>query len=170
MRPLFFICLLILMMGCSSSTNQKENQETDAMPDVEESMSFFGEKIEADAAISYDAMIAQLEGKDSLNTKVKGVVSEVCQAKGCWMNIVSEQPNVEPMMVRFKDYGFFVPKDISGRTVIMEGKAFRSVTSVDELKHYAEDKGASKEEIEEINEPKVETKFLASGVILLGEK
>ncbi len=75
----------------------------------------------------------------------------------------------EEMMVKFKDYGFFVPKDIAGRKVVMEGYAFREVTPVDELRHYAEDEGLSTEEIEAITEPKEELKFLASGVLLLDE-
>jgi Domain of unknown function (DUF4920) len=69
--------------------------------------------------------------------------------------------------VQFKDYGFFMPKDISGRKVVMQGYAFKALTPVDELKHYAEDEGKLKEEIEAITEPKEEIKFLASGVLLL---
>ncbi len=52
----------------------------------------------------------------------------------------------------------------------MNGYAFRDVTPVDELRHYAEDAGKSKEEIAAITQPKEEMKFLASGVILLDEK
>ena len=37
----------------------------------EEKFAFFGEKITAQGAISYDEMIGQLEGKDSLEVKVK---------------------------------------------------------------------------------------------------
>ena len=48
----------------------------------------------------------------------------------------------------------------------MEGKAYREVTSVDELKHYAEDEGKTPEEIAAIVEPVEELKFMASGVIL----
>ena len=52
----------------------------------------------------------------------------------------------------------------------MEGWAFREVTSVDELRHYAEDAGKSQEEIEAIQEPKDELKFLASGVFVMDEQ
>jgi hypothetical protein len=71
------------------------------------------------------------------------------------------------MVVQFKDYGFFVPKDIAGRQVVIEGYAYRAVTPIEDLKHYAEDAGKSQEEIDAITEPKEELKFLASGVILL---
>jgi hypothetical protein len=70
------------------------------------------------------------------------------------------------MRVKFKDYGFFVPKDCAGKTAIMEGRAFFRTVSVDELKHYAEDAGKSKEEIEKIKEPQKALAFEAEGVIL----
>ena len=118
--------------------------------------------------MTYDEMLTKFTDADSIPAKVVGEVSAVCQAKGCWMTIASESGG-EEMMVKFKDYGFFVPKDIAGRKVVMEGYAFREVTPVDELRHYAEDEGKSKEEIEAITEPKEELKFLASGVLLLDE-
>ena len=126
----------------------------------------FGETIDQKETITYDEMLTKFNQSDSISAKVVGQVSGVCQAKGCWMTIASENGG-EEMMVKFKDYGFFVPKDIAGRKVVMQGHAFREVTSVDELRHYAEDEGKSKEEIEAITEPKEEVKFLASGVLLL---
>ena len=74
--------------------------------------------------------------------------------------------NEEETMVRFKDYGFFMPLDSKDRTVIVEGKAFVKETPVDELRHYAEDAGKSKEEIEKITEPKKEYAFEANGVLM----
>ncbi len=70
------------------------------------------------------------------------------------------------MRVTFTDYGFFVPKDIDGKTVIIQGRAKINTTSVDELRHYAEDAKKSKEEIEKITQPKVEMVFEADGVIV----
>ena len=170
-RVLFFLMILSVSWGCSSQKQQNnEEKGSTQMDQNEEKFSFFGEKITAQGAITYDEMIGQLEGKDSLMVKVEGKVEAVCQAKGCWMNIVSTQEeDLQPTMVKFKDYGFFVPKDIAGQSVIMEGKAYREVTSVDELRHYAEDAGKSKEEIEKIVEPKIETKFMATGVIVVAE-
>lgn len=127
----------------------------------------FGETITEDGAIPFDEMMAKMEGVDSMDFKVVGQVSEVCQAKGCWMTIAPGADNGEEMIVQFKDYGFFVPKDISGRQVVIQGYAYRSVTPVEDLKHLAEDAGKSQEEIDAITEAREELKFLASGVILL---
>ena len=128
----------------------------------------FGKEITADKAISFDDMITQISGQDSLRTKFKATVESVCQAKGCWMNLVSSESVNDPsIFVKFKDYGFFMPLDIAGKEVIVEGVAYREVTPVDELRHYAEDEGKSEEEIMAITEPKEELKFMADGVIVL---
>ncbi len=126
----------------------------------------FGEAINAKGSISYDDLLNKLSAVDSVNTKVKGTVSAVCKKKGCWMTIVSEGSDQE-MRVKFKDYGFFMPMDIEGKTVIFEGKAYKEMTSVADLQHYAEDAGKTKEEIAAITEPQADYNFLASGVLLL---
>lgn len=132
---------------------------------VTEEGQFFGEKITLDNAMEFDNFVAKMETQDSMNVKVTGIVESVCKKKGCWANIKSEETGKE-LFVKFKDYGFFLPLDCEGQKVTLEGVAFREVTPVDELRHYAEDEGASEEEIAAITEPKEELKFLASGAAL----
>jgi len=158
-----FFSLSIFLFACNSTPEGKAQLTADGKI----AALSFGEEINQSDAISYDEMISKMAASDSLNTKVMGTVEGVCQAKGCWMNIVSDNPDQPSMFVKFKDYGFFMPKDISGKRVIMEGYAFKEVTPVEELRHYAEDEGKSKEEIAAIVAPKEELKFLASGVLLL---
>ncbi len=127
----------------------------------------FGEVIDTTGMIPYTDLLAQMAVSDSVQTKVVGKVSGVCQTKGCWMNIVSDSDTSKTeMFVQFKDYGFFMPKDLAGKEVVMLGKAYREVTSVDDLKHFAEDEGLTAEEIAKITEPKTELKFMASGVMI----
>ncbi|MEN3324874.1 DUF4920 domain-containing protein [Mariniflexile soesokkakense] len=101
---------------------------------------------------------------DSMNIKMKAKVIDVCQAKGCWMTLNLENGN--EVMVKFKDYGFFVPKDIAGKEVIVNGKAFVKEFSVNEKRHYAEDAGKTIEEIESITQPKRSFSFEADGVLI----
>jgi hypothetical protein len=67
---------------------------------------------------------------------VKGPAAEVCQNKGCWM-VLTEGPR--SIRVTFADYAFFVPKDIAGKTVVVEGVLSHKLLSADEAKHYAEE-------------------------------
>jgi hypothetical protein len=166
MRYLSFFLFLSLGLGvvaCYSSKNTTSSTTTTPTMDARA----FGAKVKAKGAITYDQMLANMSDKKEMPAKIEGKVEGVCQVKGCWMNIVSDQPNQPKMMVKFKDYGFFVPKDLSGHKVVIEGVATRSVTSVEELRHYAEDAGKSAAEIAAITKPKEELKFLATGVIVL---
>ncbi len=100
---------------------------------------------------------------DTLFTKVQGTIKEVCSNKGCWMTL--DMGSDKEVMVRFKDYGFFMPLDAKG-TVIINGYATISETSVEDLKHYAKDAGASELEIEAIVSPELTYIFEADGVLL----
>ena len=68
--------------------------------------------------------------------------------------------------VKFEDYSFFVPKNAQNKEVIVNGKAFVSVESVEDLQHYAKDAGKSQEAIDSITEPKVTYSFMADGVLI----
>lgn len=127
----------------------------------------FGEKIISNDAIKANSMVAHYKTMnvgDSIDSKIVAKVNSVCQAKGCWMRLNLDDEN--EVMVKFKDYGFFVPKDITGKNVIINGKAFVQEVSVDEQRHYAEDAGKSAEEIASITQPKRTYSFEADGVLV----
>lgn len=157
----FGLATVVLFTACGF--NQKNTTHAQTAKDGKH----FGTTITSDAATTYDALMVKMEQTDSLAIKVVGKVSEVCQKKGCWMTLISEQPDKPAMRVRFKDYAFFMPMDLSGKQVVIDGFAFVDVTSVADLRHYAEDAGKTKEEIAAITEPKREVAFEAAGVLIL---
>ena len=123
----------------------------------------FGEKIKSKESSALEAReLMSPTNQKAEKLLITGEVESVCQVKGCWMKIITDDG--ETVRVTFKDYGFFVPKDLSGKRILMEGKPEVKVTSVDELKHYAEDAGKSAEEIANITESKREVTFVATGV------
>lgn len=128
----------------------------------------FGEKFSAENSLSARQMSEKyqdLKTGDTIPVKFTTTVTSVCKMKGCWM--VLELPDTEEdPMVKFKDYGFFVPKDIEEKEVVVKGVAFIEETSVEDQKHFAEDGGRSQEEIDAISEPKISYGFLADGVLL----
>ena len=164
---LTLLAIIVLFAACKTNTQVQDEAVSEASTVKKESKTEFGEVKKVKDVISYDALLAKMEKTELVeNVQVEGKVSAVCQAKGCWMTINSEDESKQKMMVKFKDYGFFMPLDLSGSTVVMQGKAFIETTSVDELRHYAEDAGKTKEEIAKIIEPKVELKFEATGVVV----
>jgi hypothetical protein len=124
----------------------------------------FGAEIDEAGAVPVKQLLADMGDKEEMPAKVEGKITECCKKKGCWMNI--DKGDGTTMKVTFKDYGFFVPKDADGKTAVFQGRAYRDTVSVETLRHYAEDAGKSKEEIEKITEPQVDVAFEADGVII----
>ena len=102
------------------------------------SYSVHGEAISTEDALSTEAFLAVVSS-DQSSFKVRGIVEEVCQSKGCWLKLKNEKG--QSIRVTFKDYGFFVPKDISGREVILEGEASMVMLEEDMARHFADDAG-----------------------------
>ncbi|MEP1257929.1 DUF4920 domain-containing protein, partial [Algoriphagus sp.] len=117
--------------------------------------------------VSPAEMIAEVEKDGNFEGKIAGEIKEVCTKKGCWLTM--DLPNGESMRVTFKDYGFFVPTTSQGYPIVLEGVAIMTETDVDTQRHYAEDGGMSKEEVEKITEPKREITFEATGVVIKGK-
>lgn len=74
------------------------------------------------------------------SVRVVARVAEVCQKKGCFF-IAQEGDSV--VRISFKDYGFFVPTDISGKRVALVGEVVAREVTTDEAAHYAEDLGTA---------------------------
>ena len=122
----------------------------------------FGAVFNADNAIPTEDLPAQLKGDAAVPVKVKGKVTDVCSKKGCWMTL--ETPDKTKIFVKMKDYAFFVPTEMIGKTVVLDGEARLKTTSVEELKHYAQDAKKTKEEIAAITKPESEIRFTAAGI------
>lgn len=146
----------------SEEALEKAAEESNQFADNPEG--YFGKIIESEGAKFIDEFATLMDGKDSLRVKIQAIAADVCQNKGCWMKVQTADGSM--MRIKFKDYGFFVPMDISGKNVIFEGLAFKDTTSVEDLKHYAMDGGQTEEEITAISEPEINTSFLADGVIV----
>lgn len=161
---LTFLMIAIVVFSCKDKEQQVEQKEV-----IKEEIAYasYGDKINDDNVLSTEQITETYESMavgDTINTKMTAEVNEVCQAKGCWMTLKLE--NGEEAMVKFKDYAFFMPKDISGKEVILNGKAFVNEVPVDEQRHYAEDAGKSKEEVAAITAPKKTYSFEADGVLI----
>lgn len=156
--------LVVLASACSNETTTKDT-DVDISEVVETSQIFGDPTITEEGAITGDELITMLETNDSIQVKVIAEISEVCSKKGCWMQVNLDDNN--RMLVRFLNYGFFMPLDAAGKTAIVEGFARIDTLSVAWLQHQSKDANASQEEIDAITEPKISyTIAEATGVIL----
>jgi hypothetical protein len=99
-----------------------------------------------------------IKDQDVLTT---GKIINVCKKKGCWFTL---ETDVQTVRVKFKDYAFFVPKDLAGRTARAQGRLVRETVSVRDQKHYLRDARAPSEQVKAVTAPKEEWIFIASGV------
>ncbi|CAM1357273.1 MULTISPECIES: DUF4920 domain-containing protein [Tenacibaculum] len=165
MKKLLTATLVVATLFLSCKTEKKETT-TEKSSQKSEYVSF-GEKISSDNTLSKTDVLAKfqnLKSGDTLNIKFASTINEVCKKKGCWMKL--DLGNEKESMVRFKDYGFFMPLNSDKKEVIVNGKAFVTETSVKDLQHYAKDAGKSEEEIAKITDPKYTYAFEADGVLL----
>ncbi|HHE64783.1 MAG TPA: DUF4920 domain-containing protein [Bacteroidetes bacterium] len=163
MKNLFLIVsLFISVIACTEG--KKESQKTQSEPVAYLS---YGEKITDENSISKESMAKKFENLkegDTIEVKFASSINEVCKAKGCWMKL--DLGDEKESMVKFTDYGFFMPLNSDNKEVIVEGRAFISEVSVDELKHLAKDAGKTEEEIASITKSELSYGFEADGVLM----
>lgn len=158
--------LALAMTSCGKKQEQQAEPEVVTAPAKE--YENFGQALDATQAVLSKEEMAKkfnlLKEGDTIQVAFTSTIKEVCQKKGCWMQVDLDQE--KSGFIRFKDYGFFAPMNAAGHEVVMQGKAFVSVVSIDELKHYAKDAGKSEAEIAAITEPKVTYAFEADGIAI----
>lgn len=168
MKKLLLIAVMILSFISCKQSNTTRDGTIALIQNNQEEYRSFGEKISSENSISAQEMkqrYNELNVGDTILAKFSTTVKSVCKMKGCWMTLDLPGAEEEPM-VKFKDYAFFVPRDIEGREVIVEGIAFVEETPVEDLKHFAMDAGKSQEDIDKISQPEKTLSFLAHGVLL----
>ncbi len=163
----FNVLLVLLLMLC----NCKDKNAEEAVAKKESSSNsytFYGEEIglsEIKTAEEVVQLFSQLGSKDTLELKLKGKITSVCKAKGCWMEM--QLPKEQTLRICFKDYGFFVPTDSENKIAVVQGKGYRREIDVEEQRHYALDASKDPIDIEAIKRPKTINEFVADGVVFL---
>ena len=151
MKYIIHIVLAISIISCSNNIKEKQ---------------IFGDQnITEEGKISGLELLNTLASNDSAQVKVEAKINSICQKKGCWMYV--DLVDTTEMLVRFKDYEFFVPMDATDKIAMIEGMAKVDTLSVEWQKHLKEDANASQEEIDAISEPKIMFSIAeATGVII----
>ncbi len=91
-----------------------------------------------------------------------GTILDVCRKKGCWMILTD---GTTQMRITFKDYGFFVPTDCSGKVAMVQGVVSIEEIPEDLAKHYAEE--SETEDPEAITGPQRVVTMVADGVQIM---
>ena len=161
MRKIVIAAFVVLALV---SCKKNEEVKVDAKP---VSYAEFGDKITDDKAISSEELLEKyktMKETDTLQVKVASKIVDVCQKKGCWMNL--DLGNEESAFVKFKDYGLFMPFNAAGSEVVVNGKAFVELTSIEDLKEYAKDAGKSQAAIDSIVASEKKYSCMTDGVLI----
>lgn len=96
----------------------------------------FGAPFTDAKVVALEKAMSDVEKYASKPIKLEGEIKDVCQAKGCWLVITDGE---RAMRVSFKDYGFFVPKDATGKKVILEGMIEKKTITEMHAQHIAQE-------------------------------
>jgi hypothetical protein len=157
MKKILFSAFLLIGLGAAA-------QEASEIPSAKKGQTYGVVPESPVAAVSVNDVSTKLQN-GKFAGKVEGRVKEVCQTMGCWMKL--EKADGSTVMVKMKDHSFFLPKDIAGRLVQVEGVAEVKTETEAKRKHYAEDAGKSKAEIAKIKGNKEEMQITAAGVVVI---
>lgn len=106
---------------------------------VTETYEVFGSELpEGHDAMSLAVLLADSDRLAGQAVLVETEIAQVCQKKGCFF-IARDGDAVA--RVRFKDYGFFIPTDAGGKTVLLAGQLQKVELSPEQAAHFAEDLG-----------------------------
>jgi hypothetical protein len=171
MQALSFAPVLLITAGLMAQTPPAPPAAESASPKAQEPAKkkldekvweHFGDGITEGPAVPLADALKKPEDFTGKVVRLEAPITAVCQTKGCWMHLGNQQP---PVMVKFKDYGFFVPKDASGRVAIVEGTMTMKQETVEQTRHYLEDAGKH-EEAAKVTEGRRLYHFMASGVAI----
>lgn len=166
MKKTFLVstALILVLISACNQTIQTTKKTADSDETKASISGTYGADLAEKPVLIPSQLVEEVTQKGVFEGQIAGQIKEVCASKGCWLTM--ELPSGQSMRVTFKDYGFFVPTNSAGFPVILEGVATLTETDVATLRHYAEDAGKSKEEVEAITEPKKEITFEAVGVVI----
>ncbi|MEM0912681.1 MAG: DUF4920 domain-containing protein [Pseudomonadota bacterium] len=85
---------------------------------------------------SLDELLTRGEKALGQPFKMQTHIVKVCQKKGCFF-IAQQKQHV--IRIAFKDYGFFIPTDSSGKTVMLSGEMVKRTLSKEQADHFSSD-------------------------------
>ncbi len=129
-----------------SATADEDAEAAGPVEDIAagETGQYGGEFTIEDEPITLAAALEQAAETDG-PVKVEADVQKACKKKGCWFTLTGEGID-QPVRVRMKDYGFFVPRNSAGAKAVVEGIIEKRVVPEEEAQHYADDEVAGTDE------------------------
>jgi hypothetical protein len=105
----------------------------------------YGSPMAPGVAVPIAVALADFDAHSGKTARFSGRITQVCQAKGCWMVLEDEGRTARVM---FGDHAFAIPKDSSGRAQV-QGVLSRKQLTPAQVQHLREDaRGLAVEPVE----------------------
>ncbi len=178
-KYLFSVIIAIAFTACNQGVTKSNDNSKDssvAKPVENKSVSkdsVYGVSFDYSSPVKLTDLMKDPSKLDTTKyIAVSAVLTTVCQTRGCWfraedgkggdvfIKILGEKADGEELGIPMN-----TPP---GGSVIFYGTPKYKKVSVKTQKHYAEEGGKTKAEIDAIKEPKMEWRFFATGVVVKG--
>lgn len=159
MKTLFFFLLSVTF-----SFNTQAGASAQPKANAKKTPTQFGGKITSKNSVSLEKLIENYSKHKGQVVTFEATPKKVCQKSGCWMVLESGGQQVRTL---FKDYGFFVPKDLAGKKVRVQGVMGKKKVSAATRRHYMKDAGADASEIKKVVSSEEQLQFTADAVELI---
>ncbi len=109
----------------------------------------FGSPFANTESLALSKAIEQFDANKSAEEvfQVRGEITSVCQAKGCWMVVKDGENGDVQARILMKDHAFTVPMDGSGKQALVEGTMERKTLTEAQVKHIEKDAGRDPEAV-----------------------
>lgn len=125
MRPLFVFALALLSLTACHASQEAAPPAPTASAEPPRAapaplaQTKFGHPITETKVTPLTQLVGDPGRFADQTVRTEGLVTGVCQAKGCWMQLSDESGAAH---VKFAGYAFFVPKNAGGHRAIVQGK------------------------------------------------
>ncbi|MBS1516977.1 MAG: DUF4920 domain-containing protein [Bacteroidetes bacterium] len=142
----FFIQNLTLAQDDSKTESKTEASDEPVGIKMEDGILYGKDYDHGMQIVEFSDLMKDADNNKDKTVLVKGDVTEVCQAMGCWM-ILSDGTNETRVTTL---HNFFLPKDVAGTKAVVIGKFIETEISEDQAKHYNEESKNPKMKTEDI--------------------
>ena len=124
----------------------------------------FGGKIGKTSPTTLATLMGEYNKFKGKTVVFEGTPEKVCEKKGCWMVLKDGDKKVRTL---FKDYGFFVPANIVGKKVRVQGTMEQKQVSAATIRHFMKDEGKKIDEIKKVKTSQTRFQFTADAVEII---
>ncbi|WP_417763315.1 DUF4920 domain-containing protein [Shewanella sp.] len=98
----------------------------------------FGTAVEADKLTAVSTILATPNDYVGKQVTIKGVVTNVCEKRGCWMTVKSDQ-RFQELFIKVRDGDMVFPMSARGSEAIVTGKLSAVPLSLEQSRAYLAD-------------------------------